>query len=94
MFDTRQNGWGASQDVRGIVLRVLRDVGGLVSQSRARESTICFSENYLTIRLVAKLFEHCAKFRAPIGKCARKNATQAVRKNVRGAFGAAHIFEF
>ena len=48
----------------------------------------------LILRLVAKLFEHRAKFRAPIGKCARKNATQAVRKNERGAFGAAHILAF
>ena len=38
-------------------------------------------------RLVAKLFEHRVNFRAPIGKSARKNATQAARENVRGAFG-------
>ena len=44
------------------------------------------------IRLVAKLFEHRAKFRALIGKCARKNATPSERPNVRGAAGAAHTF--
>ena len=43
------------------------------------------------IRLVAKLFEHRAKNRALIGKCARENATPSERKNVRGAEGAAHI---
>ena len=40
---------------------------------------------FIMIRLVAKLFEHRAKSRALIGKCARKNATPSERKNVRGA---------
>ena len=47
---------------------------------------------YATIRLVAKLFEHRAKYRAFIGKRARKKATPLERNNVRGAEGAAHIF--
>ena len=46
------------------------------------------------MRLVAKLFGHRAKFRAPIGKCVRKNATPSERKNVRDAEGAAHIFAY
>ena len=44
------------------------------------------------IRLVAKSFEQRVKFRAPIGKSARKNATSSSHENVRGAEGAAHIF--
>ena len=40
------------------------------------------------IPLVAKLFQHRVKNHALIGECVRKNATQAVRKSPRGAFGA------
>ena len=48
--------------------------------------------NINAIRLVAKIFEHLAKFRALTGKCARKHATPLDRQNVRAAEGAAHIF--
>ena len=78
-----------SRKCPNFILRAKRDAA--LSLARG----VCeFLQKKTKIRLVAKLFEHRAKFRAPIGKCARKNATQAVRKNVRGAFGAAHIFGF
>ena len=63
---------------------------------RCQRRRSCFSAfrfmcQMMRIRLVAKLIEHRANFRALIGECARKNATPSESKNVCCAQGAAHI---